>query len=454
MREARGGAATGVLRERLRSLSPARLEKLLGSLARDEYACAFWESLTGGDWRDRLALVRQVGGREDPRARKLLAAALWDEAGEVALAAIESLRRQPDAQVAESLAWLAEITRRRPVAEAARSAAAEMAAQRGRWAVKRCEGESRAVSCWGSFIDGDGGQLLMAVRSQAAGTELVRVASVMLSDQRGIVDASGMEDATPAEAAELRNNAAGCSVEFPDSAGPGSKREESGSGEACRLAVTGATESAAAGAVGWVPVDPGYCAAALEAGRQVHRRDHRRLPGAWEFWRETFAVPRGTAGGDEAAAGVALEDRSLPEARVRRRLPQTASLIQFEGFGSWLIQLPDLAPFLPAMLRSLALDPPAREEELSRAISVCLTTVIGTRQRRLWRDRLLRQAALWDRRGDRVVSELCLAAAGGLDHRRGVPSEGHPLLRAMARASLEIILGREIGTNHEHRSSE
>jgi len=36
---------------------------------------------------------------------------------------------------------------------------------------------------------------------------------------------------------------------------------------------------------------------------------------------------------------------------------------------------------------------------------------------------------------------LCLAAAWGLDERRGVPSEEHPLLRAMARASLETAMG-------------
>ena len=63
------------------------------------------------------------------------------------------------------------------------------------------------------------------------------------------------------------------------------------------------------------------------------------------------------------------------------------------------------------------------------------------RQRRLWRSRLLRQAALWERRGDWIVRELCLAAAWGLDDRNGVPSEQHPLLRAMARASLELAIG-------------
>jgi hypothetical protein len=63
------------------------------------------------------------------------------------------------------------------------------------------------------------------------------------------------------------------------------------------------------------------------------------------------------------------------------------------------------------------------------------------RERRIWRSRLLRQAALWQRRGDWVVTELCLAAAWGLDDRRGVPSEEHPLLRAMGRASLEVAMG-------------
>jgi hypothetical protein len=186
--------------------------------------------------------------------------------------------------------------------------------------------------------------------------------------------------------------------------------------------------------IGWVRVDGAYCAAALAAARLIHRRDRRRLPGAWEFWRDDFNGPAG-------AAVVALDDRSLPAGQLQRRLAQTATLIHFEGFQSWLILGEELAPFLREARTALQQRLPAREEALAGVISACLACVIKGKPQRLWRARLLRQAALWERRGDRIVRELCLAAAWGLDERNKVPPEEHPLLRAMTRASLEMAIG-------------
>ena len=123
------------------------------------------------------------------------------------------------------------------------------------------------------------------------------------------------------------------------------------------------------------------------------------------------------------------------------RLPQTASLVHFEGFRSWLILGEDLAPFLPAARQAMRRSE-EREALMSQVVSACLATVIRKPQRRLWRARLRRQAVLWQRRGDRLLGELCLAAAWGLDERNGVPSEAHPLLRAMTLVSLEIALGK------------
>jgi hypothetical protein len=122
-------------------------------------------------------------------------------------------------------------------------------------------------------------------------------------------------------------------------------------------------------------------------------------------------------------------------------LSQVASLVHFEGFGSWVLLGEEIVPYLPAARQVMTRAADEREERLSEVVSACLALVIRKPQRRLWRSRLLRQAALWQRRGDRVISELCLAAAWGLDDRNGVPSEAHPLLRAMTRASLEIALG-------------
>src|SRR5207253_3941212 len=80
--------------------SPA---ELLARLTDDAHAAAAWESLKGLKPSGRLELLRGIAERPDPRARKLLAAALWDDQAAVALAAVEGLRRLGEARAAESL---------------------------------------------------------------------------------------------------------------------------------------------------------------------------------------------------------------------------------------------------------------------------------------------------------------------------------------------------------------
>lgn len=398
---------------------PADFAALLHLLSRDASAAALWGSLREQRASRRLEIVQGAAESRGARARKLLAAALWDDDAGVALAAVEGLRSGGDPRAVASLEWLAEIARVERVAAAARGAAAELRARGEALLAPAGAGEY-----WASFIDGDGAQLLMAVRPAGEGAhgERRRLASVAVSDQRGILDASGTDSVASDEVEALRSSGCrGSGGERPRSGPAPFPTGESGRGEEPPE-------------IGWVRVDGAYCAAAVEAARLIHRRDRRRLPGAWEFWRDDFCGPRGTA-------VLALDDRSLPEGQLRRRLPQTAPLIHFEGFRSWLILGEDLAPFLPAAVAALKRPPPAREEGVAEAISSCLACVIKGRQRRLWRSRLLRQAALWERRGDRRVRELCLAAAWGLDDRNHVPPEQHPLLRAMTRASLEIALG-------------
>jgi hypothetical protein len=338
---------------------------------------------------------------------------------------VEGLRSLGAPGAVAALAWLAEISRVERVATAARALLAELqvrAAER----TSPPEGPSAAAAppprdaqqpadeaeYWASFIDGDGAQLLMAVRPSRDGgdRERRRFATAAISDQRGIVDVFGADWAPRLEVEALRS-----------------------AGSRCGRA--GETPETLPREIGWVRVDGEYCGAALAAARRIHRRDRRRLPGAWEFWRDDFG------GVTEPADGVlALDDRALPEGQICRRLPQTASLIHFEGFRSWLILGEDLAPFLPGAIQALKRRTPEREDRLAEVLSACLACVGKAPQRRLWRSRLLRQAALWERRGDKIVRELCLAAAWGLDERNKVPSEEHPLLRAMARASLEWVI--------------
>ena len=134
-------------------------EELLEGLAQDQQAARLWESLLAITPSRRRERVRDLGERRDPRARKLLAAALWDEETAVALAAVEGLRGLGDSHSAESLAWLAEISRVERAAAAARAAIEEIHARSGAGDGERPElADGREY--WASFIDGAGSQLL------------------------------------------------------------------------------------------------------------------------------------------------------------------------------------------------------------------------------------------------------------------------------------------------------
>lgn len=390
--------------------SAARLtrEQWLEQLNSDERGCALWEPFGQLRPARRLALVRNIAQAQDTRARKLLAAALWDEKPEVSRAAIAGLLALGHRDAVDSLDSLASISRAAGVVEAARDAAAALRAL----PVDTTDAPIPAEpEYWASFIDGDGSQLLMAVRPAADGDR--RLATVALSDRRGVVDSWGSDTVREADAAAIR----------------AATGRRSGAARAGRR-----PEAERIPEIGWVRVDGAYCGAAIAAALAIHRRDHRRLPGAWEFWKDSFETPPGEA-------SLELDTRAFLAGPLRRRLSQTASLIHFEGFRSWLILGEDVAPFLPAARQAVLSDAEDREGQISLVVSACLAAVVRKPQRRIWRARLLRQAELWRRRGDPVMPELCAAAAQGLDDREGVPSEEHPLLRAMTRSSLEIALG-------------
>src|SRR5262249_3106670 len=194
-----------------------------------------------------------------------------------------------------------------------------------------------------------------------------QLATLALNDRRGVVDAWGSESVGEADLEVIRS----ASEQRLDSA---------------RVDVGSVAESLTE--IGRVRVDGAYCGAAIASALAIHRRDHRRLPGAWEFWKDRFEA-------DAGGASLEMDSHALPAAQVRRRLSQAASLVHFEGFRSWLILGEDVAPFLPAARQAISSDRPDREGLLSGIVSACIASVIRKPQRRLWRTRLLRQAELW-----------------------------------------------------------
>src|SRR5947209_16204056 len=110
-----GGVRTGgvYLRTPVAAELPVdvNLDRWLAGLERDQDAAELWARMQGLKASRRRELLQAMGGRRDPRARKLLAAGLWDEEAEIALAAISGLRELGDSHAVDSLTWLAEISR-------------------------------------------------------------------------------------------------------------------------------------------------------------------------------------------------------------------------------------------------------------------------------------------------------------------------------------------------------
>jgi hypothetical protein len=353
----------------------------------------------------RAGLLAEMGARRCPGTLKLFTTFLWSGDAEVAATAVEQLRRLRDPRAVESLLDLAAVTRRPELAEAARAAAVELR-MRASAAAAVPEGEPAvATRCYASLIDGDGAQMLLLIAPGSPGS---RMASLFLSDHRGLADCFGADAATQEDLKEMLT-------------GP----------EAARI--------------GWVAVDLPYCRARVARCRQINHRQHRRLPPAFEIWKDLIG-PEPQA--DEAT--VEGSYRGLSREEVARALPRTDELFRRPEFASWLLSGPDLAPFLPRLAQALfqtghpERTPTAQLKNRTAAaeevLSDCLRAAAGRRARATWRSRLLLDAELYRRHGEPDAERLCLAAAAALDDRSGVSPEEHPFLRQLARGSFVVAL--------------
>src|SRR5262249_24298980 len=197
--------------------------------------------------------------------------------------------------------------------------------------------------------------------------------------------------------------------------------------------------------VGWVAVDLLDCRARVARSRQINHRQHRRLPPAFEIRKDLLGPEPQT---DEATMEGSY--RSLSQEEVAHALPRTEELFRRPEFASWLLEGPDLAPFLPRLAQALCQPahpvrgPTAqlrnRTAAAEEVLSDCLRAAAGRRARATWRSRLLLDAELYRRHADPDAERLCLAAAAALDDRSGVPSEEHPFLRQLARGSFVVAL--------------
>jgi hypothetical protein len=383
------------------TLFESGLEDIVSILRSDSELSQFLETLATMPKEGRLGLMRELGDRADPEALKLYTTSLWNSDPDVVGAAIEQLRRLRDERAVESLLDFAQITRRPALAQAARQAALElrMRASAADEGAQGPEGarkpEPGAAECYASFIDGDGGQMVLIL--EPAAPRQFRLSSFFLSDSRGLADCFGTEAVTRQDITEVLRGLDG---------------EE----------------------VGWVAVDRAYCRARVMEAKQINRRSHRRLPAEFEIWKDSL--------GEEPAGEVlvALTEDAASADEHAERLAKSDRLLERPGFQSWLLPGADLAPFLPVLLSAAGKPRRQRQAAVNEAVTACARLAFQKRQCRVWRSRLHRQAYLWSRQ-DAEVAATCLAAAWGMSEGSGIAVDAHPLLRGMVLASFEVALG-------------
>jgi hypothetical protein len=255
-----------------------------------------------------------------------------------------------------------------------------------------------AVECYASFIDGDGGQMILILEPAVGGP--IRLSSFFVSDHRGLADCFGTEAASRQDVAEMLQ---------------GLDSEE----------------------VGWVSVERSYCRARVWEAKDINRRSHRRLPAEFEVWKDAL-------GGElSGPVEVTLSEGLLSAEERLERLGRTDALLDLPGFQSWLLPGADLAPFLPTLLSAVGKPRRQRRALLDEALTACIRLAFQERQCRVWRARLHRQAYLWERR-DPETARTCLAAAWGLSGRAPMTLDTHPFVREMVLASFAVALGTRL----------
>ncbi len=185
-----------------------------------------------------------------------------------------------------------------------------------------------------------------------------------------------------------------------------------------------------------VKVDLGYCRQIVGDAHATTVDRHRRVPMSYEIWK-TFLE-------DGARDGCI----AVPEGAMARRcksnlqyLDETAALLKEPAFSSWFFDVWQVSPFLDKWVNQAASKKRKARETRWREVPAeivdlaCREMVNSTVRSTLYK-RLLRQAWLLQKLGDKDQSRQALAAAAGLDEESGVPSEKHPFVREMVKASL------------------
>ena len=346
----------------------------------------------------------------DPRALDEALRALTRRHGAAALPLLERLAAAPDREqrrAARRALYRLEQAGVRP----ARPAAAPTA----RPVVTR-EAE-HAVRAWLSGVDGSGSRAAWILFEGGLGGGL-RLCSLILNDEAGIMDAAGGPIARKRLGAELRTLRE--SQKLP-----------------------------------WVEVDGRHACALVEQALALHERLGTVPPPEFARWRKSFAATVAGAQGpsglsaDRGSAGAISGPPQMKGLEDLELLDRSADLLDLPELGGWFLDPARVAPEALALLQAresrLVVSEQIKAEREAAILDGVIEAHFPAPARLRWAGRLRAMAEIFamTRREDAATLARCVAAALADASR---PATAIPFVRALAARGLEmaaeVALGR------------
>jgi predicted nucleic acid-binding protein len=178
---------------------------------------------------------------------------------------------------------------------------------------------------------------------------------------------------------------------------------------------------------------------ALEEAYQRCLEQQGRAPVVYLAWRAFLA-------GDDPRE---LSPVELPRVRLPddlELLAESDRLLELDEFGSWYFEPQEIRRAIDRLHRILRYEKGKEyERQVVNLIRRTLNDLLDPQTRRLFQQRLERQAALLARiYDDPRIPGRCLAAAAALAEESGVAVTDHPLLQKMLVQSLESAVGQSL----------
>ena len=390
----------------LRDPEAAMRRSLLGLLEHleDESNLAMFVEMIEGRMspETQVAFIKDLTELGDQRARLLLQALLQMDDEDVILAAIGGLDRLQDTTAIPLLEELADYGPGEKVRREARRVTGRLtmrASVKKEPAKKARPPELPVHRCLLSTIDGNGTQMVFVTRQRP--DDYLKLMNTMFNDHEGIKDCTGVDMMDEDSLEEMLD-----------------MMELSG--------------------ISAVDVKLERCRQVLEEAHQVTLKAGRRLPPQYVAWASFLE-------GEDRRDVEETESQEVDLTTQPELLEYCDELLELDEFESWFFNPREWKGHRKAYRSLERARGKDSDQKWDEAIQQGLEAIMDDEHRRLWRERLRRQAwvlaQLYD---DEEVWQWAMAAAAALEDDAGVPLHEHPLLYAMMERTLQVPPGRSV----------